>query len=155
MSKHVKNFGQAIALSAALLVSPAQALACADPPETAETATQFNIDEDRIVKHVNLTDGDVIKAHHLLYENRDDGGLYLVDPSDQSNNRRINESWWFEKLDSARWIEDTAHDHIEVVASFITGIGPEAARPFQVKFLLYPDGFGRFDVVEVETEQDE
>ena len=68
------------------------------------------------------------------------GKLYLVDlQTDRSQTQvwwwQVNENWWLEEAHSIRWL-DGRRDRIEIVASFITGIGPTGTRPFTKQFVF-------------------
>lgn len=62
------------------------------------------------------------------------GTLYLFDISKDTFIAEINESWWFEELNSFNWQDDNKRLHLS--ANFITGIGPTGVVTFAVNFLI-------------------
>ncbi len=70
-----------------------------------------------------------------IYPEPCDGGLYLVSLPDGKRLARINENWWLEDFESARW-QSPAHEAIVVVASYITGIGPTGVQPFRARIVI-------------------
>jgi hypothetical protein len=61
-----------------------------------------------------------------------------MDASQAERLVRINESWWFDELESVVVENRDADESPEVVvkASFYTGIGPTGAQPFSHEFVL-------------------
>lgn len=68
------------------------------------------------------------------------GGLFLVDVDAGMPLVRLNESWWLEDISASAW--NGSGTALEVTASFITGIGPTAAVPFDWQFLVSQDDAG-------------
>lgn len=96
----------------------------------------FKVDSEHIVAEIRQPDGDPSQTSLALYEERSNGGLYLVDLAEQKKILRINAGWWFEKLISANWSKDGSMDQIAISATFITGVGPTGVQPFPASFIL-------------------
>jgi len=78
---------------------------------------------------------DTVHGYYGIYPEPCNGGLYLVSLPTGERLARINEGWWLEEFESARW-ESVSHEGIVVVASYITGVGPTGTRPFRARILL-------------------
>lgn len=95
---------------------------------------------DRMLSHRSPDGSDEIFG---FYPADCDGGLYLVDLLGKERMWRINESWWLEKLESVAWWRQADSDNIIVTASYITGIGPNAATPFRARIVMTRQGPGQ------------
>lgn len=122
-------FVMAFALPFALVgTAPAAAQTCFDP--VAE------LDPNSIVADLFRFEGDTVSRPFVLYREPCDGALYLVTVPEGERLVRVNESWQANDVISARWLDNSQTETIEVVANFSTGIGPEGARPFSARFVL-------------------
>ena len=80
------------------------------------------------------------------------GGLFLIDTEQQTPLLRVNPSSWLEAVTASQWNDDGT---LSVTASFVTGIGPNAAEPFIWEFAISQDQEGVWSAVEVEPGADE
>lgn len=109
-------------------------------------ALGFKVNREHIVAEIRQPEGGTSQTSLALYEERSNGGLYLVDLTEQKKILRINAGWWFEKLISANWLKDGSMDQIAISATFITGVGPTGVQPFPASFILTKNKNHRFEV---------
>jgi len=100
------------------------------------------IDLTKVEHRLMVRDHDAILETFGLYQTRCDGGLYLVDLQHHRKMWRVNESWWLEKIESMAWVDPAAANGIEVIATYITGIGPTGVQPFRARVVMRRGGGG-------------
>ncbi|MCH9671223.1 MAG: hypothetical protein K0U93_07215 [Gammaproteobacteria bacterium] len=66
-----------------------------------------------------------------MYSNRCNGGVYLVEAGPSPMPLRVS-YWWLDEFRAARITPgDPSPDALTIVATYITGIGPTGAQPFE------------------------
>ena len=86
------------------------------------------------------------KGQHGLYACM--GTLYLVDVEVGVPLQKIDAGWWFEDLASYAW--SAAGSELNLVARYITGIGPTGTVPFAVVFRIVQADTGTWTVEQLE-----
>ena len=100
------------------------------------------IDLAEVEHRLMLADHDAILETFGLYRTQCDGGLYLVDLQHHQKMWRVNESWWLDRIESIAWVDPDKADAIEVIAIYITGIGPTGVQPFKARVVMHRGGGG-------------
>lgn len=116
--------------------------ALADTGYEGAPACADTIDLAEIEHRLMLADHDAILETFGLYRTECDGGLYIVDLQHRRKMWRVNESWWLDKIVSMAWVDPDKADAIEVIAIYVTGIGPTGVQPFKARVVMHRGGGG-------------
>ncbi|MEM8917373.1 MAG: hypothetical protein AAGE37_00825 [Pseudomonadota bacterium] len=142
----IPTFGRPTSIACVVIIMVLAALLPVSPAAARDSCFQDRspLKSERIMARLTSDPGDNMGGNHGLYHEACDGGLYLVDMDSAKRIVRVNESWFFDNLISARWLKGSPGEQLEVIANFYVGAGPTAAQPFPARFLVTRNSDGQF-----------